>query len=149
MMMMFSRRRASPKHRYDIIEVDYGGGGHRTRLIDLKDQLLLCLEVRLPPYIKEQGGGGGRPGGGAPGGVLLPPGVGLPPFLVQVGEGKEGREEKKERGAPTPLLVLFRLEGEGARGLPWPPLLFSTLGSCGPLTPRGVPVTPGTPVYIR
>ena len=33
-MMMFYRRRASPKHRYDIIEVDYGGGGHRTRLRD-------------------------------------------------------------------------------------------------------------------
>ena len=26
-MMMFYRRRASPKHRYDITEVDYGGGG--------------------------------------------------------------------------------------------------------------------------
>ena len=26
-MMMFYRRRASPKHCYDIIEVDYGGGG--------------------------------------------------------------------------------------------------------------------------
>ena len=26
-MMMFYRRRASPKHRYNIIEVDYGGGG--------------------------------------------------------------------------------------------------------------------------
>ena len=33
-MMMFYRRRASPKHRYNIIEVDYGGGGHRTRLKD-------------------------------------------------------------------------------------------------------------------
>ena len=31
-MMMFYRRRASPKHRYDMIEVDYGGGGRRTRL---------------------------------------------------------------------------------------------------------------------
>ena len=31
-MMMFYRRRASPKHRYSIIEVDYGGGGHHTRL---------------------------------------------------------------------------------------------------------------------
>ena len=41
-MMMFYRRRASPKHRYSIIEVDYGGGGHRTRLRDLRDQLL-CL----------------------------------------------------------------------------------------------------------
>ena len=36
------------------------------------------------------------------------------------------REGEKERGAPLPLLVLFGLEGEGARGLPWPPILFST-----------------------
>ena len=33
-MMMFYRCRASPKHRYDMTEVDYGGGGHRTRLKD-------------------------------------------------------------------------------------------------------------------
>ena len=26
-VMMFYRRRASPKHRYDMSEVDYGGGG--------------------------------------------------------------------------------------------------------------------------
>src|SRR3954469_12218528 len=57
-ILMFYRRRASPKHRYNIIE-DYGGGGHRTRLRDLEDQLL-CLEVPLPPYINEQGG---RPAG--------------------------------------------------------------------------------------
>ena len=30
-MMMLYRRRASPKHRHNIIE-DYGGRGHRTRL---------------------------------------------------------------------------------------------------------------------
>ena len=30
-ILMFHHRRASPKHRYNIIE-DYGGGGHRTRL---------------------------------------------------------------------------------------------------------------------
>ena len=55
-MMMFYRRRASPKHRYSIIEVDYGGGGHRTRL---KDQTINCCVSRVPPapYIKEQGGG--------------------------------------------------------------------------------------------
>ena len=47
-ILMYYRRRASPKHRYDIIEVDYGGGGHRTRLRDPRDQLLLFLEV--PPY---------------------------------------------------------------------------------------------------
>ena len=33
-ILMFYRRRASPKHRYSIIELDYGGGGHRTRLRD-------------------------------------------------------------------------------------------------------------------
>ena len=63
-VMMFYRRRASPKHRYDIIKVDYGGGGHRTQLRDPRDQLLFCLEVPpLPPYIKEPGEGVGRPGG--------------------------------------------------------------------------------------
>ena len=36
------RRRASPKHRYDVTEVDYGGGGHRTRLREINDQLV-CL----------------------------------------------------------------------------------------------------------
>ena len=30
-ILMFYRRRASPKHRYNIIE-DYDGGEHRTRL---------------------------------------------------------------------------------------------------------------------
>ena len=29
-ILMFYRRRASPKHRYDMTEVEYGGGGHRT-----------------------------------------------------------------------------------------------------------------------
>ena len=33
-ILMFYRCRASPKHRYNIIEEDYGGGGHRTRLRD-------------------------------------------------------------------------------------------------------------------
>ena len=31
-MMMFYRRRASPKLRDDMTEVEYGGGGHRKRL---------------------------------------------------------------------------------------------------------------------
>ena len=35
-MMMFYRRRASPKLRDDMTEVEYGGGGYRTRL---KDQI--------------------------------------------------------------------------------------------------------------
>ena len=33
-MMMFYRRRALPKHCYDIIDQDYGGRGHRTWLRD-------------------------------------------------------------------------------------------------------------------
>ena len=52
-MMMFYRRRASPKHRYSIIEVDYGGWGRCTRLRDLKDQLLCLQGVPLSPYIEE------------------------------------------------------------------------------------------------
>ena len=39
MMMMFFRRRASPKLRDDMTEVEYGGGGHRTRL----NNQLVCL----------------------------------------------------------------------------------------------------------
>ena len=31
-ILMFYRRRASPKHYHDMTEVEYGGGGHRTRL---------------------------------------------------------------------------------------------------------------------
>ena len=31
-ILTFYRRRASPKHRYDMTEVEYGGRGHRTRL---------------------------------------------------------------------------------------------------------------------
>ena len=64
MMMMFYRRRASPKHRNDMTEVEYGGGGHRTRLRNDHDDQLVCSRVPLPPYIKE--GGRRRPAlGGA------------------------------------------------------------------------------------
>ena len=43
---MFYRRRASPKHRYNIIEEDYGGGGHRTRL---RDQEINCCVYGVSP----------------------------------------------------------------------------------------------------
>ena len=51
-ILMFYRRRASSKHRYNIIEEDYGGGGHRTRL---RDQEINCCSYGVPPspYIKE------------------------------------------------------------------------------------------------
>ena len=51
-MMMFYQRRASPKHHNDMTKVEYGGGGHRTRLRnDLKDQLV-CLGVPPAPIYK-------------------------------------------------------------------------------------------------
>ena len=63
-MLMFYRHRASPKHRYSIIEVDYGGGGHRTRL---KYRISSVFRgAPLPPYIKEQGGRWPTLRGGAP-----------------------------------------------------------------------------------
>ena len=144
--MMFYRRRASPKHRYSIIEVDYGGGGHRTRL---KDQTINCCVSRVPPcplYIKEQGGGV-RPARteGTPGGVLLPPGVGFPPFLVGIGFGKGERGEREGRGAPPPLLVLFGLGGRGAR----PALAASPLLRKGPLRPINLPGGSGNLPVLR
>ena len=59
MMLMFYRRRASPKHRYDMIEVDYGGRGHRTRLRDLE---INCCVNGVPPGhvykgVEEEGAG--------------------------------------------------------------------------------------------
>ena len=65
----------------------------------------------MPPYIKAQRGGAGRPRGGAPGGVLLLPGVGLPPFLVGIGFAEGGKEEREEEGGRPPLLVLFGPKG--------------------------------------
>ena len=73
-VMMFYRRRASPKHRYDMTEVEYGGRGHRTRLRNNLNDQLVCLEVPPASIYKGANGGGGR----RPGGVLLLPGVGLP-----------------------------------------------------------------------
>ena len=92
---MFYRRRASPKHYNDMTEVEYGGRGHRTRLRnDLNDQLV-CLEV--PPASVYKGAKGERCAGqeeGA-GGVLLLPGVGLPPnpswTRIPRGGKREGR----------------------------------------------------------
>ena len=46
-----------------MTEVDYGGGGHRTRLIDPRDQLL-CLEVPPAPVYKGAKGEGAAGQGG-------------------------------------------------------------------------------------
>ena len=65
-MMMFYRRRASPKLRDDMTEVEYGGGGHLTRLRnDHKDQLVCLWGAPAPVYKggREEGAGlrGGAP----------------------------------------------------------------------------------------
>ena len=62
--MMFYRCRASPKHRYSIIEVDYGAGGHRTRLRDDQLDQLMCLEVPPAPVYKGARGEAAGLGGG-------------------------------------------------------------------------------------
>ena len=41
-ILMYYRRRASPKLRDDMTEVEYGGGGHRTRLRNDHEDQLVC-----------------------------------------------------------------------------------------------------------
>ena len=94
-----------------------------------------------PPYIKEPKGGGSRPRRARQGGVLLPPGVGLPSFLVGIGEGGKRRKRGRKGGAPPPFPCPIRTRrGRGTR-----PSLgsFSLLprGPCRPINPWGVPVT--------
>ena len=92
----------------------------------------------MPPYIKEGGGGAAGPLG-----VRLEesysPGSRTPPSCLG-GEGKGGGERGKGGAAPLPCPI--RTRGEGARGLPWPALLFSLMAHSGPLTTGRGPVTP-------
>ena len=60
-MMMFYQRRASPKLRDDMTEVEYGGGGHRARLRNDHEDQLVCLEVPPAPVYKGAMGEAGRP----------------------------------------------------------------------------------------
>ena len=79
-----------------MIEVEYGGRGHRTRLRnDLKDQLV-CLEVPPAPVYKGSKGEGAAGQEEGAGGVLLLPGVGLPP---NPSWNRIPRGGKRERGA--------------------------------------------------
>ena len=61
-MMMFYRRRASPKHYNDMTEVEYGGRGHRTRLRNDHEDQLVCPRVPLASVYKgSKGEGCGQP----------------------------------------------------------------------------------------
>ena len=80
-------------------------------------------------------------GEGAPGGVLLLPGVGLPPFPSPTRRGKEGVGEGKGKGGAVPLPCPIRTQGEGRASCPGRPLSFSNRAQQGPLVPGGVPVT--------
>src|SRR3954463_12160926 len=66
-ILMFYCRRASPKHRYNMTEVEYGGGGHRTRLRNDHEDQLVCLEVPPAPVYKGARGDEAGPRRGAPG----------------------------------------------------------------------------------
>ena len=95
-VMMFYRRRASRKHHYDMTKVEYGGRGHRTRLRnDLKDQLV-CLEVPPASVYKGAKGEGAAGQEEGAGGVILLPGIGLPPNPSWTRIPRGG---KRERGA--------------------------------------------------
>ena len=94
-----------------------------------------------PPAPVYKGARGRRCGQarGAPGGVLLLPGVGLPPFPCWTRSGRrEEVEGRKEGGRRAPSPCPIRTGREGGRG---PALASSPLFHLGPYTSRGVPVT--------
>ena len=125
-----------------MTEVDYSGGGHRTRLKDRRS--IVCREV--PPYIKEQGGGRRPRRRGTPRRSPTPTGSRTPPLSLLDYE-REGKEvqEKKEGGRRPPLLVLFGLGG-GARG---PALAASPLLRKSPLRPINLPGGSGNLPVLR
>ena len=131
-MMMFYQRRASPKLRDDMTEVEYGGGGHRTRL-----KINLCVYgVPPPPYIKEGRRGPAGHKGRAQGGNPTPSRSRFPPFLVQVGEeGRRGRGRGKEGPRPLPKSN----SDSSWRGAPPPGLL----PSLSPVRPTKAQYFPG------
>ena len=65
-ILMFYRRRASPKHRNNMTEVEYGEGGHRTRLRNDHEDQLVCPGVPPAPVYKGVEEGRAGPLYGAP-----------------------------------------------------------------------------------
>ena len=77
---------------------------------------LVCLGVPPTPVYKGERGGAAGQEEGAPGGVLLPPGVGFPSFLVGTGEGK-GEGERRKGAPPLPSPIRTSPWGRGAATL--------------------------------
>ena len=88
----------------------------------INNDQLVCLEVPPAPVYEGSKGRGWPAKEGGAGGVLLLPGVGLPPpILFQL--GLQGG--KRERGGRPPLLVLIGLgEGGGAQPAMAAPFTF-------------------------
>ena len=104
-ILMFYCCRASPKHRYNIIEVDYGGGGHRTWL---RDQEINCCVYGVPPSAVYKGVEEAADQGGwhALGGSPTPTWSRTPHFLLGEGEGRKRREGGRKGGAaPLPIRI--------------------------------------------
>ena len=98
----------------------------------------------LAPVYKGGRGGGAASPRGAPGGVLLPPGVGLP--LLPCWKRKE--EGRKRKGPPLPCPIRTKGGGGTRPALAGPPLL--PYGPCRPNNPWGGSGNPpGTPVKSR
>src|SRR3954467_13655946 len=142
-ILMFYYRRASPKRCNNTTEVEYGGGGHRTRLRnDLKDQLV-CHGVPLAPVYKGARGRGGRPRRRRAKGSTTPTGSRTPSFLVGVGEGgKKGRGGRK--GGPHPL---SNSDQRGAARLL--PFHLFPLFPYGPIRPNTLPRISVTHRYLQ
>ena len=82
-----------PKHRYNVTEVDYGGGGHRTRLIEINDQLVCPWGAPCPRIYRSKGEGRPALAGRArrspsPTGSRIPPP--FPSWTRREGRGREG-----------------------------------------------------------
>ena len=84
----------------------------------------LCVSMGCPLLIYKgvEEGEAASQEEGAPRGVLLPPGVGFPPFLFGEGEGRK-RKEGGGKGGPAPLPIRIGLGGRPLLGFL---LLYST-----------------------
>ena len=81
-----------------------------------------------------------------PGGVLLLPGVGLPPFHVGLGEEGGKRWRGGRKGGAAPLSLSYSDWAGGARG---PALASSPLFHLGPLRPIKLPGGSGNLPVLR